>query len=400
MKPFAICLMVMVYLTLSLSSPALSSQDSRTALIIGNGAYKSASLRNPENDANDMTIALRKLGFDVTYMKNARQRDMEDAIRFFGRKLRNGGVGLFFYAGHGMQVNGKNYLIPIGTNIKEETDIKYEAVDANRILDAMHNAGNGLNIVILDACRDNPYARSFRSSSNGLARMDAPKGTLIAYSTSPGKVAADGTGRNSPYIKNLLQYIDAPGLTIEQVFKRTRRQLDRDTEGKQIPWESTSLTGDFYFNPARAIAVVPATSEQSQEEVAGLFSAARNFFRNIEKKDYTLVWDAITVKSRETIINTIYKNQKKTGVRFSREGIMKDFDNCGVICKSFWDAYFSTFDPELALEQSKWDIGSIKKNKAEILITHRSAESPAKLKMFKESGSWKIGFTETFWTKK
>jgi len=275
MKSFAISLMIAVCLILSLPSPALSSQDSRIALIIGNGAYKSSPLRNPANDANNMTIALRKLGFDVTYMKNARQRGMEDAIRLFGRKLRNGGVGLFFYAGHGMQVNGKNYLIPIGTDIKEETDIKYEAVDANGVLDAMHNAGNGLNIVILDACRDNPYARSFRSTSNGLARMDAPKGTLIAYSTSPGNVAADGTGRNSPYTKNLLQHIDATGLTVEQVFKRTRRQLDRDTNGKQIPWEATSLTGDFYFNPKRGIAVVerPSTTYQKPIQEAPKYAA-------------------------------------------------------------------------------------------------------------------------------
>lgn len=162
---------------------------------------------------------------------------------------------------------------------------------------------------------------------------------------------------------------------------------------------SRKKAGRVFFTVCLIFAFIPPNlSAQSQEEVAGLFSAARNFFRNIEKKDSTLVWDAITVKSRETIINTIYKEQKKTGVRFSREGIMKDFDNCGVICKSFWNAYFSTFDPELALGQSKWDIGSIKKDKAEILITHRRAESPAMLKMFKESGSWKVGFTETFWT--
>jgi len=157
-------------------------------------------------------------------------------------------VGLFYYAGHGLQVNGINYIIPLDAEIREETDVKYEAVDAGRVLDAMYNAGNAFNIVILDACRDNPLARGFRSGFSGLARMDAPKGTIVAYSTSPGKLALDGKGRNSPYTAALVDYMDDPGLTIEQVFKKCRRRIDRATNGKQIPWESTSLTGDFYFS--------------------------------------------------------------------------------------------------------------------------------------------------------
>ena len=227
---------------------SLSAQERRTALVIGNGSYKSAPLRNPVNDAKDMTSALRKLGFTVIHKQNATQKEMETSIRKFGERLRKGGVGLFFYAGHGLQVNGINYIIPLDAEIREETDVKYEAVDARRVLDAMYNAGNDLNIVILDACRDNPLARGFRSGSSGLARMDAPKGTIVAYSTSPGKLALDGKGRNSPYTAALVDYMDDPGLTIEQVFKKCRRRIDKATNGKQIPWESTSLTGDFYFS--------------------------------------------------------------------------------------------------------------------------------------------------------
>ena len=227
---------------------SLSAQDRRTALVIGNGSYKSAPLRNPVNDAKDMTSALRKLGFTVMHKQNATQKEMETSIRKFGERLRKGGVGLFFYAGHGLQVNGINYIIPLDAEIREETDVKYEAVDARRVLDAMYNAGNDLNIVILDACRDNPLARGFRPGSSGLARMDAPKGTIVAYSTSPGKLALDGKGRNSPYTAALVAYMDDPGLTIEQVFKKCRRRIDKATNGKQIPWESTSLTGDFYFS--------------------------------------------------------------------------------------------------------------------------------------------------------
>jgi len=227
---------------------SLSAQERRTALVIGNGSYRSAPLRNPVNDAEDMAKALRKLGFTVIHKQNATQKEMETSIRKFGERLRKGGVGLFYYAGHGLQVNGINYIIPLDAEIREETDVKYEAVDARRVLDAMYNAGNDLNIVILDACRDNPLARGFRSGSSGLARMDAPKGTIVAYSTSPGKLAFDGKGRNSPYTAALVDYMDDPGLTIEQVFKKCRRRIDKATNGKQIPWESTSLTGDFYFS--------------------------------------------------------------------------------------------------------------------------------------------------------
>lgn len=239
---------LLVSMLFSLPNSSFSAQERRSALVIGNGSYKSAPLRNPVNDAKDMANALRKLGFTVIHKQNATQREMETSIRKFGERLRKGGVGLFYYAGHGLQVNGINYIIPLGAEIREETDVKYEAVDAGRVLDAMYNAGNALNIVILDACRDNPLARGFRSGSSGLARMDAPKGTIVAYSTSPGKLAFDGKGRNSPYTAALVDYMDDPGLTIEQVFKKCRRRIDRATNGKQIPWESTSLTGDFYFS--------------------------------------------------------------------------------------------------------------------------------------------------------
>jgi len=274
---------------------SLSAQERRTALVIGNGSYKSAPLRNPVNDAEDMAKALRKLGFTVIHKQNATQRDMETSIRKFGERLRKGGVGLFYYAGHGLQVNGINYIIPLDAEIREETDVKYEAVDARRVLDAMYNAGNDLNIVILDACRDNPLARGFRSGSSGLARMDAPKGTIVAYSTSPGKLAFDGKGRNSPYTAALVDYMDDPGLTIEQVFKKCRRRIDRATNGKQIPWESTSLTGDFYFSTKRndnrfSAEQARLEKERREVEVASLpqkpsYSPPSSSTSNVIKRD-------------------------------------------------------------------------------------------------------------------
>lgn len=236
---------------------AKAATEQRSALVIGNGSYSSGPLRNPVNDATDMAATLQKLGFAVILKKNVSLKEMEDAIADFGNRLKRGGVGLFYYAGHGLQVSGVNYLIPIGARIEKESDVKYEAVDAGRILDEMANANNGLNIVVLDACRDNPYSRSFRSASRGLAIVStAPVGTFISYSTGPGSVASDGESRNSPYTAALLQYMKEPGLTIENVFKKVRTHLSQRTGGKQIPWELSSLQGDFSFMPGHAKATI------------------------------------------------------------------------------------------------------------------------------------------------
>lgn len=232
------------------ASSVYGATERRTALVIGNSSYTTGSLANPVNDADDMASALKSLGFDVILKKDATQRDMEEAIRNLGNRLKKGGVGLFFYAGHGVQVAGKNYIIPLGARIEKETDVKYEAVDADMVLDEMGNAGNSMNIVILDACRDNPFGKSFRSSSRGLAIISsAPRGTLVSYSTSPSSVAADGGGRNSPYTGSLMKHMMTPGLPIEEVFKSVRQDLGRQTGGKQIPWELSSLEGRFYFTP-------------------------------------------------------------------------------------------------------------------------------------------------------
>jgi uncharacterized caspase-like protein len=239
-----------VFLFFLLSLPGYPATERRTALVIGNSSYNTGSLRNPGNDADDMASALKRLGFDVILKKNTTLQDMEDAIRNFGDRLKKGGVGLFFYAGHGVQIAGKNFLLPIGAKIDRDTDVKYRAVDADMVLDEMGNAGNPMNIVILDACRDNPFGKSFRTASRGLAIISsAPRGTLVSYSTSPGNIAADGSSRNSPYTGSLIKHMTTPGLQIEEVFKNVRQDLGRMTQGKQIPWELSSLEGKFYFRP-------------------------------------------------------------------------------------------------------------------------------------------------------
>ena len=235
--------------TAAQTKPAAASGEQSIALVIGNGQYKDSPLPNPVNDARAIAKALTASGFKVTVRENAGQKDMQLAMRDFGDALKNGGVGLFYYAGHGMQVKGRNFLIPVDAQIQREDEVAYNSVDAGQVLDKMEAANNRLNIVILDACRNNPFARSFRSGGAGLAQMDAPVGTLIAFATAPGSVASDGDGQNGLYTQHLLQSLQKPGTKIEYVFKNVRASVRKDSGGKQIPWESTSLEGDFVFVP-------------------------------------------------------------------------------------------------------------------------------------------------------
>jgi formylglycine-generating enzyme required for sulfatase activity len=250
LKSCTLCLFVFLCL-IAPGGEAIAEQ--RLALVVGNAVYGFSPLKNPVNDASDMAVSLQKLGFTVILKKNVNLKEMEESIQDFGNRLKRGGVGLFYFAGHGLQAGGVNYLVPIGAKIDKESDIKYEAMDAGRILDEMANAANGLNIVILDACRDNPFARRFRSASRGLAIVSsAPVGTYISYSTGLGQVALDGEGRNSPFAFALMQFMKEPGLTIEQVFKNVRHKLGQETGGKQVPWELSSLEGDFFFLPGNS----------------------------------------------------------------------------------------------------------------------------------------------------
>jgi hypothetical protein len=223
----------------------------RVALVIGNASYESSALRNSVNDARDIAETLRELHFDVTYTENTTQKEMRRTIQAFGEKLREKrGVGLFYYAGHGVQVNGTNYLLPIDVKIQSSADIEYEGVNAGFVVAQMESAENPMNIIILDACRNNSFGsntRSLRSSEDGLAQMIAPVGTLIAYSTAPGSVAFDGDQKNGLYTQELLRNMRIPGLSLEQVFKRVRISVRSKSRGRQIPWESSSLVGEFYL---------------------------------------------------------------------------------------------------------------------------------------------------------
>ncbi len=225
-------------------------KERKLSLIIGNAAYQhGGELINPVNDANGVSISLGKLDFEIMKYENADQKTMKKAIDTFGRKLKKYDVGLFFYAGHGVQVSGTNYLIPVDARIDNENDVDYDCINVGRVLAKMESAANKTNIIILDACRDNPFERSWNRGvkGSGLAFMNAPAGSLIAYATSPGATAADGLGKNGLYTSVLLEYFQTPKITILEMFQRVRKEVIIRSEGNQTPWESTSLTDNFYL---------------------------------------------------------------------------------------------------------------------------------------------------------
>lgn len=256
-------LALLVCMILGLAATPAAAEP-RLALVIGNSKYGAeiGKLPNPANDADLMAATLGKLGFKVTKLVDADQKQMKRAIADFGSALIKAGpdaAALFFYAGHGVQIDGENYLIPIAAVIEKEADAVLEAVPANWILKQMEFAGNRINIIILDACRNNPLARGMRGSTRGLARMDAPKGSFIAYSTAPGETAADGDAKNSPYTQALTKAMLEPGVAIEETFRNARVDVLNATSEAQVPWESSSLTGAFYFQagPAQPAAAAP-----------------------------------------------------------------------------------------------------------------------------------------------
>jgi len=220
----------------------------RRALVIGNDRYRDSPLKNPVNDARAITAELEAADFSVSVSYDATLAEMQKRIDAFGEELaRSKAVGLFYFAGHGIQLSWRNYLLPVDTVVNTRDEVQYKAVDLARLLEGIGKAGNPANIVILDACRNNPFGRDFRIEQKGLSQVDAPVGTLLAYATAPGNVAIDGEGDNGLYTSHLLREIRVPDAKVEDIFKRVRLGVRRESKGLQVPWESTSLEDDFYF---------------------------------------------------------------------------------------------------------------------------------------------------------
>lgn len=241
------------------------ASEHRVALVVGNAAYKDSPLRNPVNDARAMRDKLKGMGFEVAYFENLQTKQVGSAMREFRNLIRPGSVALFFYAGHGLQVRGENYLPTVDAELAGEEDVPNQSLSLSLVLNTMEDSKAGVNLVLLDACRNNPYARNFRSSPTGLARVQAPSGTLIHYATRPGAVAEDGTGKHGTYTEALLRQIDEKGVPIETALKRVTIRVRDATKGKQEPWMEGSLTGDFYFiatgNAQITVQQVPANAD-------------------------------------------------------------------------------------------------------------------------------------------
>jgi len=262
--------------------PPFHAKEQRVALVIGNANYSDEmKLANPANDAKLIGTTLEKLGFEVILVTDAKQKPMQRAIVDFGDRLAKAGpdaVGLFYYAGHGLQLEGQNYLVPTDADISREVDVEIDGVSADLVLKQMAYADSRVNIVILDSCRNNPLARDYRSAaaSEGFAEIRTkPKGTFIAYSTAPGEVAVDGNGSHSPFAKALATAMQQPGLDLPGVLQQVRQDVLAATEDRQTPWDSSSLVKSFYFVPPTAdhatdalvAEAKPATAEPAAEKV-------------------------------------------------------------------------------------------------------------------------------------
>jgi uncharacterized caspase-like protein len=222
----------------------------KVALVLGNGRYKDAPLKNPANDAKAIGAALSATGFAVTLKTDVGRAELAAAVQAYVAELaKRKPIGLFYYAGHGIQLAWRNYMLPVDAEIESIADIQKQGVEVNALLEGLGRAANAMNVIILDACRDNPFGNLKGVDAKGLSQMDAPRNTLLAYATSPGNVASDGAGANGLYTENLLREIAVRETKIEDVFKRVRLGVRRESNGTQVPWESTSLEEDFYFIP-------------------------------------------------------------------------------------------------------------------------------------------------------
>ncbi len=267
--------------------------EQRLALLIGNASYRLDPLQNPVNDVRLVAQSLRAVGFEVMVLENANLEVTLKTVNEFSKKLeQNKGVGVFYYAGHGVQLDGENYLVPIDGSMEREEEVRARSLSAQEVLQKMRRARNRLNLIFLDACRNDPFIKSSRSAGQGLARMDASLGMLISYATAPGSVAEDGKGANSTFSKHLAATLREPGLRIEDVLKRVRTAVRAETKGRQITWDNSAIEGDFYFLPPGSQAsAAPAVIATPAPVVAALtppVAAASSAMRQAAPVDQSL----------------------------------------------------------------------------------------------------------------
>ncbi len=315
-EPLTFLQILVLWLCL-LAWQSVTAAPDRVALIIGNQNYKNLpKLKNPANDATDISTQLEILGFNVDKLLDADHQQMKNAIRQFSNKLTNKNtVGLFYFAGHGVQVKNRNYLIPIGSDIQHEAEVPYHSIEVGQLLEYMEYAQNNLNLVILDACRNNPFGGRFRSAQRGLAKIDVvPKGSMILYAASPGQQAEDGDGRNGLFTEKLLQVMQKPGLTVDQLINKTAQAVNKASSSGQIPYKEGIILSDFYFTDQITI---NQAINQSNANTA------------IEKKVELDFWNKVKAEPSEEMYKA-YLEQYPHGLYARIATIkLKKFDNSG-----------------------------------------------------------------------
>jgi uncharacterized caspase-like protein len=278
-----------------LVSANIAKADKRVAFVVGNGAYKNvAQLPNPAIDAKAMAKVLRNVGFDVVEGTNLSRDKMTEKLLEFGKKAEGSDVALFFYAGHGIAINGTNYLLPVDADIKSEMDVKLgSAINVDTTLEQTMGDAK-VKLVFLDACRDNPFAGKIKPNSatrslsvqSGLAEMKSGEGTLIAFATGPGQTALDGeVGANSPFTRALIDNITQPGVEIQQAMTKVRAEVNEQTNKNQLPWGHTNLTGTVFLNPAAAPAVASAEATPAPAATGSDSAVEVEFWRSIKNSN-------------------------------------------------------------------------------------------------------------------
>ncbi|MDI6027327.1 caspase domain-containing protein [Corticibacterium sp. UT-5YL-CI-8] len=372
----------------------------RVALVIGNGTYQDAgTLANPVNDALDMAARLRALGFEVVEGHDLGKREMERTIGEFSDKLAGADVGLLFYAGHGLQVDGRNFLVPVDARLDMPAKLRLESVQLDDIVDIIGQQAK-TSLVFLDACRNNPFARSLNANSPnrsaaalaGLARVDSARGSFVAFSTSPGAVALDGTGRNSPFAAALLRHMDTKGQSINDMMIAVRNDVASETRGAQNPWDQSSLTERFEFVPGEGVAAVPKPTAPPQTQVAALERSVGD------------------VASVEEFLRTSYlapetsKNAQSVGRLYDTSATIfgTPLDNAAIVkAKTDWFAQWSGWS--LTLEPGSLQVTPLGENRADAVFAmsydyvpkakaaaRAKGKARVKLELVKTDGTWRI----------
>jgi uncharacterized caspase-like protein len=276
LSPLFFILIALAPLSSRAETGGLSNE--KFALVVGNGAYTEGPLANPTQDAVLMGQTLKSLGFTLIGGKahtNLKKEELSLHIIELGDQLRRTrGVGFFYFAGHGMQIEGQNYLIPVGAKLDREEYIRIYGVSMEEVMNQMESAQNRLNLIVLDACRNNPFTSAYRSATRGLKLQSAPGGTMVLYSTRPGKVSLDGDSRNSPFTLALTQQMRKPGLNLEEVMRATINEVERETKGQQTPWQEGFVRESFSFNPAPVAAPMAAAPMAAAPVAAAPMAAA------------------------------------------------------------------------------------------------------------------------------